>query len=117
MQKSTQFRSETIETDRKLRVQQALQDGRISRVGIDSGAGSQASSYLAIHLFGDCLPQMLRELLPDADFVCIEEWIANLGAVKTGAELERITGFQTDANSLSIGSAKLLSQNAVRAAG
>ena len=63
---------------------------RAGRVGVDSGASSQAASYLALYLFGDSLPHLLRELMPAVDLISINEWIDNLGSVKTEAELERI---------------------------
>lgn len=59
-------------------------------IGVESGAGSQAASYLAIHLFGSELSKMLRELLPDSDFTFVDEWIRRLGSVTTQLELGRI---------------------------
>jgi len=59
-------------------------------IGIESGASSQAASYLAIHLYGNDLPNILRELLPDSTLIPIEEWIEALKSIKTPAELEKI---------------------------
>lgn len=59
-------------------------------IGIESGASSQAASYLAIHLYGNDLPNILRELLPDSTLIPIEEWIETLKSIKTPAELEKI---------------------------
>jgi Xaa-Pro aminopeptidase len=59
-------------------------------IGIESGASSQAASYLAIHLFGSELSSMLHELLPDSGLTPIDEWIRTLSSVKTPLELGRI---------------------------
>lgn len=59
-------------------------------IGIESGASSQAASYLAIHLFGSELSSMLHELLPDSGLTPIDEWIRTLSSVKTPLELARI---------------------------
>jgi Xaa-Pro aminopeptidase len=59
-------------------------------LGVESGTSSQAASYLAIHLFGDELCGMLRELLPDSEPTSIDQWIRTLSSVKTTPELERI---------------------------
>ena len=56
---------------------------RRGSIGIESGVSSQAASYLAIHLFGDELSKMLRELLPDCEGVPIDEWIRTLSSIKT----------------------------------
>ncbi|HVB54940.1 MAG TPA: Xaa-Pro peptidase family protein [Candidatus Acidoferrales bacterium] len=60
------------------------------QIGIESGPSSQAASYLAIHLFGSKLPDMLHELLPASTLIPIDEWIHNLKSIKTPAELGRI---------------------------
>lgn len=59
-------------------------------IGIESGASSEAASYLAIHLFGDELRNMLHELLPTRELKSVDEWADHLKAVKTPFELERI---------------------------
>lgn len=59
-------------------------------IGVESGASSQAASYIAIHLFGDELSSMLRELLPDFQPTPIDTWIRTLSSVKTPLELQRI---------------------------
>ncbi len=59
-------------------------------IGIESGAGSQAASYLAMHLFGSNLPAMLHELLLNRKFVIADDLIQSLSSVKTAQELDRI---------------------------
>ena len=59
-------------------------------IGVEAGASSQSASYLAIHLFGDALPDMLHELAPGAELTPVDEWIRTLGSVKTTLELRRI---------------------------
>lgn len=59
-------------------------------VGFESGARSQAASYLAMHLFGSSLPDMLRELLPGSSLRPIDEWLRKLSSVKTTLQMERI---------------------------
>jgi Xaa-Pro aminopeptidase len=59
-------------------------------IGVDSGASSQATSYLAVHLYGNELPNMLRDLLPHATLTPIEEWMQELKSIKTSFELARI---------------------------
>ncbi|MGB6980800.1 MAG: Xaa-Pro peptidase family protein [Candidatus Acidiferrales bacterium] len=59
-------------------------------IGIERHGSSQAASYLAIHLYGDDLQDMLRELLPASSFVPVEKQIQNLKSVKTAFELGRI---------------------------
>jgi len=59
-------------------------------VGFESGASSQAAPYLAIHLFGSALPDMLRELLPGSSFTPIDEWLRKLSSIKTEFQRERI---------------------------
>jgi Xaa-Pro aminopeptidase len=59
-------------------------------IGVESGAGSQAASYLAIYLFGSKLPNMLHELLPRSTLTPIDEWLQDLKSIKTPLELERI---------------------------
>jgi Xaa-Pro aminopeptidase len=64
-----------------------LADGSI---GVESGASSQAASYLAMHLYGDSLPNVLGELVPAARLIPIDNWIRDLKSVKTRHELEKI---------------------------
>lgn len=59
-------------------------------IGVESGANSQAASYLAIHSFGSNLSMMLHELLPDSDLTPVDEWIQSLSSVKTLLEIGRI---------------------------
>lgn len=59
-------------------------------IGVETGAKSQAASYLAIHLFGGQLSHMLHELLPYSKLTAIENWIRDLGSVKTSLEIARI---------------------------
>jgi Xaa-Pro aminopeptidase len=59
-------------------------------IGVDSGAGSQATSYLAVHLYGNELPNMLHDLLPNSTLTPIEEWVQKLKSIKTTFELARI---------------------------
>jgi Xaa-Pro aminopeptidase len=59
-------------------------------IGVESGASSQAASYLAINLYGNDLPDILRELLPNSTFIRIEGWIETLKSIKVPAELEKI---------------------------
>ncbi len=63
---------------------------RGGRIGVDSGASSQGASYLAMHLFGDHLPDLLRDLLPGCDFVPLDRWLLELSSIKTSFELQRI---------------------------
>ncbi len=59
-------------------------------MGIESGAGSQAASYLAMHLFGNNLTTMLHVLLPKAQFVIADDESEALSSVKTTQEIDRI---------------------------
>ncbi len=59
-------------------------------IGVECGPSSQAASYLALHLYGNNLSNMLRALLPAATFVPIEEWLGDLKSVKTPSELKKI---------------------------
>ena len=59
-------------------------------IGVDSGASSQAASYLAVHLYGNELPNMVHDLLPKATLTPIEEWIQKLKSIKTAFELNKI---------------------------
>jgi Xaa-Pro aminopeptidase len=59
-------------------------------IGIESEASSQATSYLAVHLYGNELPNMLHDLLPKSTPTPIEEWIQKLKSIKTTFELGRI---------------------------
>jgi Xaa-Pro aminopeptidase len=59
-------------------------------VGFESGARSQAASYLAMHLFGSALSDVLRELLPGSSLTPIDEWLRKLSSVKTTLQLEKI---------------------------
>jgi len=59
-------------------------------IGIESGSGSQAASYLAMHLFGGNLPSVLRELQPKVQFVIADDLLRELSSVKTSQELDRI---------------------------
>lgn len=63
---------------------------KLGPIGLESGASSQAASYLAIHLYGNDLSDILRELLPNSTFVRIERWIETLKSIKTRTELETI---------------------------
>ncbi|MGC1107479.1 MAG: Xaa-Pro peptidase family protein [Candidatus Acidiferrales bacterium] len=60
------------------------------KIGVESGASSQAAAYLAVHLFGSDLPNMLRELLTASMLTSIDNWIQRLKSIKTPLELERI---------------------------
>ncbi|MGH9692065.1 MAG: M24 family metallopeptidase [Candidatus Acidiferrales bacterium] len=59
-------------------------------IGVECRPSSQATSYLALHLYGDSLSNMLRALLPAATLAPIEEWLGALKSVKTPLELSRI---------------------------
>jgi Xaa-Pro dipeptidase len=59
-------------------------------VGVETGASSEAASYLAVHLYGNSLPNMIAELVPAAKLVPAENWIRDLKSVKTPHELEKI---------------------------
>jgi Xaa-Pro aminopeptidase len=80
-------------------------------VGVESGGSSQPASYLAVHLFGNHLGDMLQELLPHSALAPIDQWIRSLGSVKTPAELDRIrqacviakNGFEQGASQLRAG--------------
>ncbi len=79
-------------------------------IGIESGSGSQAACYLAIHLFGRKLPAMLRKLLPSSQFACADELLGELSSVKTTLELDRIRQACAIAkNAFEAGAAKLRS--------
>ena len=59
-------------------------------IGVDSGACSEAASYVAVHLYGNELSNMLRDLLPNSTLTPVEEWIQELKAIKTTFEVARI---------------------------
>ncbi|MHB8525808.1 MAG: M24 family metallopeptidase [Candidatus Acidiferrales bacterium] len=60
------------------------------KIGIETGASSQAASYLAIHLYGNNISGMLHESLPASTVTSVDEWIQRLKSVKTLLEIERI---------------------------
>lgn len=59
-------------------------------VGLDSGATSQGAAYLGMHLFGDRLSHILRDLLPNFKITSIDQWLLDLSSVKTPLEIARI---------------------------
>jgi len=59
-------------------------------VGVDSGATAQGASYLGMHLFGDRLSHILRDLLPNFTITSIDKWLLDLSSVKTPLEIARI---------------------------
>ena len=70
----------------------ALQRHPIGRgsIGVELGSNSQAASYLAIHLFGNNLADIVRQALPNATLTPAEGWIRDLKSVKTHCEIEKI---------------------------
>lgn len=76
----------------KLRLAEIFHELNITSgsIGFECGARSQASSYLAMHLFGNSLSDMLRELLPGSSLTPIDEWLRKLSSVKTKYQLEKI---------------------------
>ena len=86
---------------------QRLPIGRGS-IGVESGSSSQAASYLAIHLFGNNLADIVREALPHATLTPSEGWIRNLKSVKTRFEIEKIrTACGIARNSFETGASRL----------
>ena len=59
-------------------------------LGIEKGGTMEAAPYLAFRIFGTNLLSMLEMLVPDANFLGIDDWARELGALKTKNELERI---------------------------
>ena len=59
-------------------------------IGIESGASFQAASYLAVHLYGPVLADVLRELVPGARLASADEHLQTLQSIKTAAELAKI---------------------------
>ncbi len=114
------FTAETLEEMRSITdaikplltaaLQQRLHSGRGS-IGVESGGSSQAASYLAVHLFGNNLADVVREALPHATLTPSEGWIRDLKSVKTRPEIEKIrtacgiarNAFETGASRLQAG--------------
>lgn len=59
-------------------------------IGIECGASFQAASYLALHLYGGALADILRESLPGAKLVPADEHLQALQSIKTASELAKI---------------------------
>lgn len=59
-------------------------------IGVESGSSSQAAPYVSMYLYGNDLPDILHELLPNSTFIRIEAWIETLKSIKTPAELEKL---------------------------
>ena len=77
-------------------------------IGVESGGSSQAASYLAVHLFGNNLADVVREALPHAALTSADAWIRNLKSVKTRFEIEKIrTACGIARNSFEIGASRL----------
>jgi Xaa-Pro aminopeptidase len=89
---------------------QSLHGGRKS-IALELESSSQAASYLAMHLFGNNLANMVREILPQAALTPCEGWIEELKSVKTRSEIETIrvacgiarSSFETGATQLRAG--------------
>jgi len=75
------------------RLAAVLQKVKISvgPIGIESQSSSQAASYLAVHLYGNDIRNMLQELLPNRALKPADEWIARAKSVKTTFEITRIS--------------------------
>lgn len=79
-------------------------------IGVESGGSSQAASYLAMHLFGNDLADVIREAFPHAKLTPSDRWIRDLKAVKTRFETEKIrTACAIARNSFAIGASRLRS--------
>jgi Xaa-Pro aminopeptidase len=59
-------------------------------VGIESEGSSQPASYVAMHLFGNNLADIVRETAPNAKLVPSDACIRNLKSVKSRWEIEKI---------------------------
>ncbi len=59
-------------------------------VGIESEGSSQAASYVATHLFGNNLADIVRAAVPHAKLVPSDAWIRKLKSVKSRREIEKI---------------------------
>ncbi len=72
------------------------------------GRGWRRPLYLAMHLFGGRLSEMLGEIVPDAKLTPADAWLRKLSAVKTHRELERIRqGCAIAKNAFELGAAQL----------
>ncbi len=60
------------------------------RIGYESGPVSQPVSYAAMNLYGGALLEMLRNVLPAAQFTAADDELAALRAIKTQAETDHI---------------------------
>jgi Xaa-Pro aminopeptidase len=63
---------------------------KLGSIGIESGASFQAASYLALHLYGGALADILRELVPGARLVSADQHLQTLKSIKTPYELAKI---------------------------
>ena len=89
---------------------QCLHGGRKS-IAVEMESSSEAASYLAVHLFGNNLANIVREAVPHAAPTPCEGWIEDLKSVKTGSEIEKIrtacgiarSSFETGASRLRAG--------------
>lgn len=61
-----------------------------AQVGYERGPASEPASYAAMHLFGGSMVDLLRDLVPSATLGSADEMLAELAAVKTAREVERI---------------------------
>ncbi|MGH9739626.1 MAG: M24 family metallopeptidase [Candidatus Acidiferrales bacterium] len=84
--------AKTISESIKPRLADLLQEHKLrgTSVGVECNESSQAASYLAMHLYGDNLPRMLADLLPEARLVPINERVASAKCVKTQIEIDKI---------------------------
>jgi Xaa-Pro aminopeptidase len=61
-----------------------------SRIGVESGAASEPSSYAGMNLFGGVIGTMLERAVPRARIESADLLLSHLAAVKTPREVERI---------------------------
>jgi len=81
------------------------------RIGCEQGQWLEPASYAAMHLYGNSLIPLLKEAVPDANFVDAGNLLRNLRKLHTPAEIERIrtschvagNAFQRGAAALSAG--------------
>ncbi len=82
-----------------------------SRLGYESGPVSEPSSYASMHLYGASILQLLGEAAPGAMLQRADKYLADLTAVKTPLEVEKIrraaaiadSAFHNGARSLLVG--------------
>lgn len=63
-----------------------------SRIGYERGAASEPASYAAMHVFGEQIVDLLRFAAPSAPLFPADRLLAELAAVKTPGEVEKIRG-------------------------